>query len=89
MGHSTIWSDPEAPKYEARWVGTLGKYLARGDRGLAWRGAIDSPTPWSFQPDGSSDVYLCFPHHIVLVNELLYGVIGASDKYNTPTQAGC
>ncbi len=40
------------------------------------RGVVGSPAPWRFQPDGSADVYLCFPHHIVLVADLLYGEAG-------------
>lgn len=73
MRPKNIWSDSDGPKHEARWVGTPGKYLARGDRGIAWRGAVGSSASWRFQPDGSADVWLCERHHFVLVDELLYG----------------
>lgn len=50
-----------------------GVHLFRGDRELAWCGAIGSPAPWRFQPDGSADVWLCEWHHILLVEDLLNG----------------
>ena len=55
-------------------MGMSGLHPFRGDRGLAWRGAVGSPVPWRFKSDGDAEiVYMCERHHIIVVNELLYG----------------
>ena len=72
---SDRWPEPDLEQhgYATRWIGSTDTYFARWDRSVAWGEPGGPIPPWRFQPDGSTDVYVCFTYHIVLVDELLYG----------------
>ena len=82
-----IWSDLGGSKHQPRWVEPSGAYLWHRETGPRLARCCRLPVTVAVHAGQfPTDVYLSERHHIVLVDELLFGELGAGVRKQMPTR---